>query len=135
MAKCDIQALTDAASCLECLIPGQRELVKLSLLCNIWKALNVSAKCDPQSLLDAAACFMCLTPGQVPIIQTQLLCELLVATQSGGGQSCVFGGAGPPVNVPSCNFAVYIDDTVPGQEGVWVWNPTIPGWSQVIGGP
>jgi hypothetical protein len=61
----------------------------------------------------------------------------IYASNGGGstpaGAGYVFAGIGSPVGVltPTAPTAVYFDNSVPGQPGMWEWaNST---WTQVIG--
>jgi hypothetical protein len=73
----DIQTLLGQSSCLQCLLPGQRELVGLALLNNI--AGNNSATPDVAALLASASCFQCLSPGEREIVELALLQAIATA--------------------------------------------------------
>ena len=110
MAKCDVQDLVAVGNCFACIPPGTQQLVKLSLLCQILKALDPMAVCHIESLIASAQCFQCLPPGMQSLVELSLLCEILHAGGS-SGQVCLLTGSGAPVGTPpaGCAAAIYFD--------------------------
>lgn len=72
---CEIQTLLTNATCFACLTPGQRDDVRLALLCR--KVNGVTGQCDVATLLAEAACFSCLPSGQKVLAELAMLCQLV----------------------------------------------------------
>jgi len=69
---CDVQSLSTAAKCFECLSQGQKEAINTYLL-----AVRAGGSTDPNVLLEQAKCFTCLNVLELKQIQAYLLCSLL----------------------------------------------------------
>lgn len=130
MASCSTTDLLAISNCFQCLAPGQLEMVKTALLCNILKALNPLAICNIQSLLDSAQCFQCLPPGQLALVQTALLCNIANAGGGSGGAVCLSQGSGAPVVAGTCPVSLYFDnDSGSKSSGTfWWWSTATAKW-------
>ena len=86
------------AGCFATLLPGQREILMLRLLCIIANGGNEMAECDVQELMDDASCFAALKPGERQILMLQLLCNIAEGG-GGGGNGSITRGEGSPEGV------------------------------------
>lgn len=121
------------AGCFATLLPGQRQILMLRLLCIIANGGDEMAECDIQALMDDAQCFAALKPGERDILSLQLLCNI---SQGGGGGSAggITRGEGDPNGVVTGGtgvgeFLFYID-TLNGQ--TWAFygvDGTDTGWA------
>lgn len=75
---CDTQALLTQANCYQCLTPGEQQLARLALLCQIMAGTTVS--CSPAALLAAANCFQCMSPGERDLAELVMLCNIMNGT-------------------------------------------------------
>lgn len=73
----DITSLLSQSSCLQCLSPGDREIILLSLLSNI--AGSSSGTVDITTLLANAQCFACLSEGERAVAEIALLSAIATA--------------------------------------------------------
>lgn len=77
MAAPDITALLGNSSCLQCLSPGDRELIMLALLSNIAGTSTYTP--DVAALLAGAQCFACLSEGERKVAEIALLSSIATA--------------------------------------------------------
>lgn len=92
----DPQTLLSAANCYTCQLPGEWQLMKLSLLRQILLQLSPMADTSPQALLSQANCYNCYGPGLWPLLELALLSQIVNQGMGGGSSQIVaYTGANP----------------------------------------
>lgn len=107
---CDVDAIIEDSTCVECFIPtGLQPAVLLALLCAIRDG-DTDMSCDPQALIDEATCLQCKIPdGMMFPALISVACAIAQGGTGGGCENLV--GVVSPVGVvtPDCVGQFYTD--------------------------